>query len=151
MSDFIEALKQEIAETEQVLAGLKALLRSKEGREAKPANTGSEARTLAETGTIDLDQLDLPPRTSRKKSTLSDDVMNVIERFGGKDFTVRHVEAALRQTGKGSTAKHFINRVSVVIRSLTDDGVLERTFKGVGNDPHKYRLVPKVSLVQKGR
>ncbi len=153
MSDFTEALKQEISETEQILAGLKALLRSKEGRDTKPAGTQSELPnipTLAETGTINLDELELPKKRHRKKSTLMDDIKNVIERFSGQEFTVAHVEAALKGLGKGSDAKHFRNRVSVAIRKLTDEKVLERTFKGSGSDPHKYRIVKKLSFVSKG-
>ena len=66
-------------------------------------------------------------------------------------ITVNHVVAALSQMGKVTTnEKHYKNRVSGVIRTLTDDGVLERTHKGGGNDPHKYREQeesPQMALV----
>lgn len=106
---------------------------------------------LGDTGAIDPDDLGLPSKKVTKKDTLSETVKNVIKRFNKKEFTVNHVVAALSQMGKVTTnEKHYKNRVSGVIRTLTDDGVLERTHKGGGNDPHKYREQeesPQMALV----
>lgn len=149
----IKELDREIAETKQYLADLEATRRVIAKRAGTKYSLPDEPilPRLEETGTIHLDDLVIPKRVTRKKSTLTDDIRGIIERFGNQEFTVTHVEAALKQSGKATDAKHFKNRVSVIIRKLTEDGVIKRTHVGKGNDPHHYQLKsPRVSLVKSG-
>lgn len=149
----LEDLRKRLQEAEQEVEELKAAVRVMERLEGVktqgPVNDLRRPR-LAETGVINLDELDLPKKAKEQKITLGDEVRNVIERFGSQEFTVSHVEAALRQMGKGSDAKHFKNRVSINIRKLCAEGLLEKTHEGIGSDPHKYRRAPHVSLVRNG-
>jgi len=52
--------------------------------------------------------------------------------------------------GKGSNAKHFKNRVSTLIRDMFQNGELEKTHKGVGSDPHRYKRAVQLSTVKNG-
>jgi hypothetical protein len=108
--------------------------------------------TIGATGVINLDELSLPAKaTKSNKETLITELAALVQRFGAQEFTVNHVLAALDAMGKGNTAKHFKNRVSVTIRKMTEDGVLERSHEGAGNDPHRYKLAEKqVSLLKEG-
>ena len=103
---------------------------------------------LGDTGVINVDDLGLPTKPVSKKNTLQITVKNVISRFDKKEFTVNHVFAALDQMGKVATnRKNYKNRVSMIIRLLTSEGALERTYEGSGNAPHKYRETEKQSEV----
>jgi len=143
MSNHLEDLRNKIADTEKELEELKAAYRVMErlGYAEKPILEGKEEdiASIDDTGAINLDELDLPVKVIKSSNSLYTNVTNVIERFGDQEFTVNHVYAALSKLGKGSDAKHFKNRVSMMIRKLSDEGVIERTYKGVGNSPHRYK------------
>lgn len=132
----IEDIQRKIEDTERELTELKTTLRVLERLNGKPHQLA--APTLSESGEIILDDLHVPEKAKKSTSTLNDSLTNIINRMGSQEFTVRHVEAALIQSGKGSNAKHFRNRVSIGIRKLSENGVITRIHKGVGNDPHKY-------------
>lgn len=145
MTITLEDLKKRIKDTERELDELKAAYKVMERLGQTSPNSHPEAAntsspTLAETGSINIDELNLPVKAAKSGNSLYDHVRNLVERFGSQEFTVTHVEAALKQMGKGSESKHFKNRVSMAVRKLAEDeGVLERTYKGVGNVPHKYK------------
>lgn len=153
----LEDLKKEIETKESELKALKvaydAVARMpNSAAPPTPAPFVKNANTsaLSDTGVIDLDNLGIPEKAVSNKSTLYVYVKNLIQRFDKKEFTVNHVAAALQQMGKitaNTSPKHHKNRVSAVIRKLSEEGVLERTHKGGGNDPHKYREVTQISLV----
>ncbi len=153
MSITLEDLKKLADEKRQELAELEGAIKVWERLGAvslggKHSPDVGNAPILGDTGTIDIDALSLPKKVIKPKTTLLDNVKNVIERFENQEFTVGHVDAALKAMGKGSTAKHFRNRVSVLVRKLHEDGILTRTFKGKGSEPHKYRRKQPVSLVK---
>lgn len=158
MAITLEDLQKKIEDMEKELEELKAAHRVMKRFDGKALNSteqnlsSTQAETtssLSETGIINLDELDLPIKVAKTSSSLHANVKNLIMRFGSQEFTVNHVHAALNKTGKGSDAKHFKNRVSVTIRKLTDEGMLERTHKGKGSEAHKYQLAArKVSLVK---
>lgn len=138
MSINLEDLDKMIEDAEKELEGLKAVRRRQAGI---PTIVESVSTTsLNDTGTINLDDLDIPVKAIKSGNSLQTNVESLIKRFDDQEFTVTHVDVALKKIGKGSKAKHFKNRISIAIRKLTEDGVLERTYKGKGSDPHRYRL-----------
>lgn len=157
MSVTLDVLKTKAEETRKELAELEAAIKVME--RIGSAGTGAQATSseakievlppLSDTGAINIDELILPKNKAKAKITLMDQVKSVVERLGDQEFTVNHVDAAFKQMGKGSNAKHFKNRLSILIRKLTEQGILERTYKGKGADPHKYRRRQKVNLVKK--
>ncbi len=154
MSDTLSDLKKMLEDAEKDVDGLKSAIRLLERRNSVPQRPAQEKENITpeldETGAINLDELELPAKPVKSSNTLSSKIRILIKRFGSQEFTVNHVDVALRKMGKGSDAKHFKNRVSIIIRGLTDEGVLERTYKGKGNTPHKYRQARQVSLVKNG-
>ncbi len=149
MSVTQEDIRKAIEETERELAELKAAYRVMErlGGVATKINTkaGALTPTIGESGVINLDEIELAENPVKRGSTLLTDVRGVIGRLGSQEFTVNHVDAVLKKMGKGSEAKHFKGRISVIIRTLVDDGVITRIHKGIGNDPHRYRVAKEVS------
>jgi len=152
---FLDELQKKIEIAEKELEDLKAAYRvlsrdnlsSSQDIDEETPQIG--LKKLGDSGTINLDDLGLPSKTAPKINTLSETVMNVVRRFDKKEFTVNHVCAALKQMGKVKTnPKHYKNRVSMVVRKLADEGVIEKTHKGSGNDPHRYREAAQVSLVK---
>lgn len=147
--DILETIDKRI---EELQAARKVIARefSDSSSSSEVENTSVKTQIkLGETGSINPDDLGLPTKPAPKTNTLQETVITLIKRFDKKEFTVSHVFAALKQMGKVTTnEKHYKNRVSMAIRKLTSDGVLERTHKGSGNEPHRYREVAQVSLVQ---
>ena len=142
----LDELDKEIQATEDRLYTLKKakdiLSGNDGGRGASETSNVPEAQSkpaLGETGEINPEDLDLPKKAVRNKPTIKDEIKKIIERFGGREFTVNHVCAVLLQMGKINDAKQSKNRISIVIRELaTVDGFITRTHKGGGNDPHRY-------------
>lgn len=148
----LQQLKKKEAEVRKELEDIAGAIRvierlgSKDGTETSLIDPN--VADLGETGTINLDDLNIPKKAKNRRATLLDDAKTVIDRFDSQEFTVNQLFAALLQTGKGKDSKNFRNRVSMIVRRLTGDGFLKRTYKGKGNDPHQYkRSSGKVSLV----
>lgn len=142
-------------ELEEVRAAIRVLGRLSSDKttpstvtETVPASV-DQRKILGSEGAISLDELDLPPKVRKPNNTLIKDIRNVVERLGDQEFTVNHIVAALEQTGKASNTKHFKNRVSMTMKKLTEnESYLERTHKGSGNEPHRYRRAEKNSVGQ---
>ena len=140
-----EDLQKAIEETERELAELKAANRIMERRDGFASKSSTRAdpvmdATIGESGAIDLDEIELTRKPAKVGSTLVTDIRSLIGRLGSQEFTLNHVNAILRKMGKGSEAKHYKNRISITIRKLADEGLITRTHKGGGNDPHRYRV-----------
>ena len=138
-------IQEAIEETERELVELRAAYRVMErlGGAAIKSNTTAGPvmdATIGESGAIDLDEIELTRKPAKVGSTLVTDIRGLIGRLGSQEFTLNHVNAILRKMGKGSEAKHFKNRISITIRKLADEGLITRTHKGGGNDPHRYRV-----------
>lgn len=134
----LEELRKEIEADKKSLAEKEAVLRFLEKREGRPSMFSSEVVIgPLPAGVIQLDEL--IPEARRK--TLIDDVQEVVCRFGEQEFTVVHVEAALRKLGtqfKGEKSPR--PRISTILGKLEDQGVVVRTFEGKGNVPNRYKL-----------
>jgi len=129
-------------EREELVAAKKVMMRYSGDVAHQHKAGGDSAHTpdIGDTGVINLDDLVPPAKVVKSKDTLYSNIENlIIERFGDQEFTVNHVAAALNATGKGSEAKHFKNRISLEVKKLAVNGVIDRTEKGSGNIPHKYR------------
>ena len=78
--------------------------------------------------------------TIEKKRTLIDEVRDVIRQFGKNEFTVAHIEAALKKIGIAVDAKSPRARISIVLSTIVDEGLIVKTMVGGGNVPHRYKL-----------
>ena len=150
-----EDLQKAIEETERELAQLKAANRIMERRDgfASKSSTRADsviAATISESGAIDIDEIEFTRKPANLGTTLVTDIRSLIGRLGSQEFTVSHVNAILRKMGKGSEAKHFKNRISITTRKLADEGLITRTHKGSGNDPHRYRVAKEVGEEKTG-
>lgn len=107
--------------------------------EDKPQESPSPNAPLIEDNqVIDLSELGIEDQS--KKRTLVDDVRDVVKRFGDQNFTVSHVQAALKRCGIDLGGKTPRSRISVAIAKLHEEGFILRTFKGSGNIPHQFRI-----------
>lgn len=75
-----------------------------------------------------------------KKRTLIDDVRDVVMLFGDNEFTVAHIEAALKKTGVAVDAKNPRARIGIALSTVVDEGSVVKTGEGGGNVPHRYKL-----------
>lgn len=136
----LDDLRKEIEEDRKSLSEKEAVLRFLEGRVSSSSASGKivhESPLPQNDGIISLDSL-IP---EMRRRTVIDDIQGVIGRFGNQEFTVVHVEAALKQTGyefKGEKSPR--PRISTALGKLEDQGVIVRTFEGKGNVPHRYKL-----------
>ena len=158
MSITLEQLQKRASELEAELNDIKAAIRviqnlsgsSVSGTGFNDIKKPSIQPAIEDTGVINLDNLNLPKKTkSNDRETLHAQIAALTPRFGNQEFSINHVLAALEAIGKGNKAKHFKTRISIVIRKMVEDGSLVLTHKGVGSDPHLYRVAEKqVSLLK---
>ena len=143
-----EDIRKAIEDTERELEELKAAHRVMERLDGLAAKSDTKADavtpTIGEFGVINLDEVELPGRTVKRGATLLEDIRGLIGRLGGQEFTVNHVEAVMKQMGKGSDAKHFKSRIATTIQKLAAEGLITRTHKGVGSAPHRYQVAKEV-------
>ena len=94
------------------------------------------------TGLINLNEFDdlTPP-----KKTLTDEIRDVVGRFGTQEFTIGHVDSVCRKLGLKIEGKSPKSRISVSLAKLCEEGYLQRTFTGAGSAPNKYRLKSTMS------
>lgn len=75
-----------------------------------------------------------------KKRTLIDEVRDVVPLFGENEFTVAHIEAALKKLGIAIDVKNPRARIGIAVASIVDEGLIVKTVTGGGNVPHRYKL-----------
>lgn len=148
MSISIEQIRDRIIELENELHELRVTLKVMEkytNETPVPKELPSAEKGLPlENGVLNLDALNLPTKDKPKKNTLLDDVRSIIVQMGEHEFTVAHVEAALKQIGKATESSSFRNRVAISIKKILDDeSLIEKTYEGGGKEPHRYKLLPK--------
>ena len=143
-----EDIQKAIEATECELAELKAAYRVMERLDGLATKSDTKVDsitpTIGESGVINLDEVELPGKPVKRGATLLEDIRGLVGRLGGQEFTINHVEAVLKKMGKGSDAKHFKSRIAIAMRKLTDEGVITFSHKGVGSDPHRYRIAKEV-------
>lgn len=88
-------------------------------------------------GEIDLG--DLPVNVEPQKPSLVTSVQEIIKRFGSQEFTVAHIESVLEQQGNLPKSKSPRASIAMALHKLREKGVIERTYKGVGSEPHKFK------------
>ncbi|MEO8343271.1 MAG: hypothetical protein ABI536_05575 [Gallionella sp.] len=136
----LDALRKEIEEARKALSAKESALQYLEENAHKffrsePVPTNSKSPVEGE---FQLEQLVI--NTARR--TLMSEVESVIERFGQQEFTVAHVEAALKKTGvELKDGKSPRPRISTILGKLENSGVVVRTFEGKGSVPNRYRLL----------
>lgn len=123
--------RKELEEQEQALALLEKLVGTTSG-------ASQESLPLDE-GVIKLDELDLAEHGGKRRSSLVNDVIEVVKRLGDQEFSIVHIDALLRKMGKVTGDKPLRSRISSILSRLEEEGGLERTFTGKGNVPHRYR------------
>jgi len=82
----------------------------------------------------------LPVNKNDTKQSFVDVVRTIVQRLSDQEFGVSQVETVLIQQGKLPKGKTPRASIAHVLSSLEKKGEVERTFKGVGNDPHRFRL-----------
>jgi hypothetical protein len=92
---------------------------------------------------INLNDLDVPAIVPSTQTTLLDDIRSIISRLGEQQFTVNHIEAALKDAGRDTSTKSFKNRVSMLLKRLLEAEEIERLIAGKGNKPATYRNIIK--------
>lgn len=85
---------------------------------------------------IDLSALKKEP----PKKSLVDLVRDVVELFEDQEFTVANVDDVLEQRGQTPKGKARA-RIAMSLQSLLRKGVVVRTYKGLGSEPHRYRRI----------
>lgn len=84
-----------------------------------------------------------------KKRTLIDEVRDVVLKFGENEFTVAHIEAALKKLGVPVDAKNPRARIGIAVSNIVDEGLIVKTATGGGNVPHRYKL--KSALINESK
>ncbi|CAI06518.1 hypothetical protein ebA768 [Aromatoleum aromaticum EbN1] len=132
LRSLIAQKKKELDELENALAVIEKFVLEPEKIAGNDVSEGD--------GVIKLDELVLEGGPSGRHSTFTNDVIDVIRRLGDQEFSVAHIDTLMRKMGKISGEKSPRPRISALLGKLEESGMLERTFKGGGNVPHKYRL-----------
>jgi len=80
-----------------------------------------------------------------RKRFLVDEVRDLMPTFGANEFTVAIVQKALMLQGGKLEAEYPRPRIATALGKLVNDGVLVLSFKGVGNNPHVYKVKEEVT------
>lgn len=138
MSDPFYELEQRIAAGKKALEEQERLLASLKLSMGVGISRSSVNALIHEPTTEKFDEL-FNDENLNKKRTLTDDVKDVIDKFGRKEFTVAIVESALAKTGVVIDAKQPRARIAVAIGKLVENGDVVISYKGLGNTPNRYK------------
>lgn len=130
----IAANKRELEEQERALAVLKRTMGIAASEQQFPSDIKEKTTDI-----LNFDDLVGTIQKSKKK-TLADEVKNIVSLFGSNEFTVTHVEAALKQRGIEIDAKNPRARIAIALGQIAEEGFVKRVFEGAGNVPHRYML-----------
>jgi hypothetical protein len=124
----VAAKRKELEEEENALATVRRMM-----GQAPLSNN----QPIVDKGQIDFSNL---IGNSEKKRTLVDEVRDVVLKFGTYEFTVAHIEAALKKLEIPVDAKNPRARIGIAVSNILEEGLIVRTFEGGGNVPHRYKL-----------
>lgn len=124
----IAAKRKELENEEQALATVRRML-------GQPSAIPTQQ--AVRNGQIDFADL---IGNVEKKRTLIDEVRDVVKKFGENEFTVAHIEAALKKLGIAVDAKNPRARIGIAVSNIAEEGLIAKTESGGGNIPHKYKL-----------
>lgn len=136
----IAAKRQELEDEENALATVRRMMR-------QPQANKAHITAKEQAGSIKFEDL---IGNAEKKRTLIDEVRDVVLRFGENEFTVAHIEAALKKIGVVIDAKNPRARIGIAITPIVDEGLIVRTATGGGNVPHRYKLKSALNNETKG-
>jgi len=129
----VAAKRKELEDEERALAIVRRMI-------GQPPSMQSPGMVPKEqVGAIKFEEL-LDSVEKIKKRTLIDDVRDVVSQFGQNEFTVAHIEAALKKMGVVIDAKSPRARIGIVVAKLADEGFVVKVAEGGGNVPHRYKL-----------
>ena len=97
-------------------------------------------------GHFNLNALDV--MTSAPGPTAYEKVKSAVQCFGDQVFTVQHVEAALEKMGIKIAGKLPRARIAMMLTKLEEEKIVERTFRGKGSAPHKFKQITALSTAQ---
>lgn len=130
----VAAKRKELEEEENALATVRRMMGQPQVNKALGAANGS-------VGEIKFEDL---IGGVEKRRTLIDEVRDVVIKFGGNEFTVAHIEAALNKLGIAIDAKNPRARIGIAVSNIVDEGLIAKTVTGAGNVPHRYKLTSAI-------
>jgi hypothetical protein len=131
----IEEDKKKLAEQENALKVLEAMV--VHGGAAVPDST-DQTSLFDSSGMINLDELAVN-KPEKKGRGLTEDIRDLLPKFGKQEFTVAHVEAVLKQIGKPVGGKTPRARIAMALNDLEEAQTIKRTYRGRGSEPHKFK------------
>ena len=120
---------------EQAITVLEQMLNTEIDLSAPIGNHGNNGRHTS------FEDLGVPEVATTR--TLPDEIRDVIQPFGTHEFTVPHVEMALRKVGKLPSNKSPRSSIAMAMAKLEKDGDVRRTAKPTGSKPHVFKLINK--------
>ena len=85
-----------------------------------------------------IDQATLEDTERSPPPSFAQAMRNAIEHFGKQEFSVTDIEELVRKQGV-PMPKYPRIRISMWLKEMLDKKVIERTRKGKGSTPHRYR------------
>ena len=139
LEDRIAIKKKELEDEEQALAVVKRMMSQSSG-----TTTLGVIPKKGQTAPIKFEEL-ISTVEKVKKHTITDDVRDVVSQFGTNEFTVVHVDAALKKLGIAIDSKSPRARISVSLAKLVSEGYVTKLFEGSGNVPNLYKLAADIA------
>ena len=126
--------------TEEIVIALKNKLADKRKQfEAQHMAEEQAITVLEQMLNTEFEDLGVPEVATTR--TLPDEIRDVIQPFGTHEFTVPHVEIALRKVGKLPSSKAPRASIAMAMTKLEKDGDVRRTAKPTGSKPHVFKLI----------
>lgn len=129
----VAAKRKELEDEEKALAVVKRMMSQSSGIQPAVAAPKEQLESIKFEDLIGSVE-------KTKKRTLIDEVRDIVAQFGKNEFTVAHIEAALKKTGVAVDAKSPRARIGIALSNILEEGFVIRTFDGAGNVPHRYKL-----------
>lgn len=84
---------------------------------------------------------------AKRRMSLKSAVEAAVKSFEDQEFTVADVESILQQRGEMPNSKSPRASIAMALASLEEKGIVDRTYKGAGSEPHKFKYNSAYDLV----
>lgn len=78
------------------------------------------------------------------KQSIVDNILDVINRLGDQEFMVANIEEVLKEQGKLPNSKSPRASIAMALQKIEAQGKIVRTYKGRGNEPHRFKKASEI-------
>ena len=131
INEILKSIEEERKELDVLENALKKRLARVAG-ESQKVEAGTQKSVASNRNLFEL-----PPIND--KNTLTEEILEILEQIGDREFVVVHIEKILADRGYEIKAQQPRARIAMALSKLEKAGKITKTHTGKGSEPNRYK------------